>query len=107
MQDVLHGCVGCLRPVNIAFTLLILILVLMCGAMSPFALTYMPILQFEPSYNVTSQPHAARQRAVLRAALETGRQADSATMCRLALCRAVVSANATHKHVPNQPPYIS
>jgi hypothetical protein len=33
-------------------------------AMSPCRLTYKPILRFEPTDNVTSRQHAARQRAV-------------------------------------------
>jgi hypothetical protein len=57
-------------------------------SMSPCRLAYMPILQFEPSDNVTS-----RQHAVWHAALET-RQDDTA------------SANATHKSVPNQVSYL-
>jgi hypothetical protein len=55
------------------------------------SLAYKPILQFESSDNVTSRQHAAQQRAVWRAALETGRQDDSATTHRLVLCRIVAS----------------
>jgi hypothetical protein len=56
-------------------------------AMSPCRLTYKPILQFEPSDNVTSRQHAARQRAVWRAALETEGQGDNASFCALSCCR--------------------
>jgi hypothetical protein len=72
---------------------------------SPCRLAYKPILQFDPSENVTSRQHAAHQRAVWRLSLATGQQDDSAKMRRLALCRVVASAKATHKGVPNQPPY--
>jgi hypothetical protein len=45
-------------------------------AMSPCRLAYNSILQFELSDNVTSRQHVARQRVVLRAALDktTARQ---------------------------------
>jgi hypothetical protein len=49
-----------------------------------------PILSFEPSENVSSRQHAARQRTVWRISLAAGRQ----TRC-LALCRVVASDNAT------------
>jgi hypothetical protein len=55
--------------------------------MSPCCLAYRPILRFEPSDNVTSRQHSARHRAVWRVLLETGRQGDSTTTHRLALCR--------------------
>jgi hypothetical protein len=73
-------------------------------AMSPCCLAYKSILRFKQSDNVTSRQHAARQPAVWRTLLATGRQDDSPTMRRLALCPVVASAN-THKSVPNQPPY--
>jgi hypothetical protein len=54
-------------------------------------------------YNMKSRQHAARERAVWRASLATGRQDESPTTRRLALCRAVAIANTTHKSVPNHP----
>jgi hypothetical protein len=47
-------------------------------AMWPCCLAYKPILQLEPSDNVTSRP-AARKFAVWRTSLATGRQDESAT----------------------------
>jgi hypothetical protein len=76
-------------------------------AMLPCRLAYKPILRFEPSDNVSSQQHIARQRAVWRASLATGRQDESLTTRRLALCRVVASANTTHKNIPNQPSYFT
>jgi hypothetical protein len=58
-------------------------------AMSLCRLAYKPILQFEQSGNVTSHQHAARQRVVWLATLETGRQDNSATTRRLTLCHVV------------------
>jgi hypothetical protein len=68
-------------------------------AMSPCRVAYKPILRFEPSDKVTSRQYAARQRAVWRKSLATGRQDESPTMRRLALCPVVASANTTHKSV--------
>jgi hypothetical protein len=62
--------------------------------MSPCRLAYTPILRFEPSDNVTSQQHSARQRAVLRTLLATGRQDESPTTRRLALCPVIASTKA-------------
>jgi hypothetical protein len=71
-------------------------------AMSPCRLTYIyifkePILRFELSDNVTSRQHAARQLAVWRASLATGRQDDSEITRGLALCRTVGSDNMSTK----------
>jgi hypothetical protein len=60
-------------------------------AMSPCRAANKSILWFEPSDNVTSQQHIPRQRAVWRASLATGRQDESPTTRRLALCRDVAS----------------
>jgi hypothetical protein len=73
--------------------------------MSPCRLANQPILRFEPIDNVTSRQHAARQRAVWRTSLATGREDESPTTRRFALCTVVASAITTHKSVPNQPPY--
>jgi hypothetical protein len=70
---------------------------------------------------VTSRQHAARQRAVWRAALEKGQQDDSARQstvwCFVVLSLAtrrkgnhdigfVVAIGKATRNVPNQPPYI-
>jgi hypothetical protein len=70
-------------------------------AVSRCHLAYKPILRFEPSDNMTSRQHAARQRAVWRTSLSTGRQDKSPTTRRFALYPVVASANRTHKSVPN------
>jgi hypothetical protein len=69
-------------------------------AMSPCRLAYKTVLRFEPSGNVTSRQHAARQRAIWRTSLATGRQDESLTTHRLARCPVFASAN---KSVPIQP----
>jgi hypothetical protein len=82
---------------------------LSCGALSrcrPVAwrlyIYKKPILRFKPSNNVTSRQQAARQHAVWRASLATGRQNESPTTSRFG-----ASDNTTHKGVPYQPPYTS
>jgi hypothetical protein len=73
--------------------------------MSPCHRAYKPVLRFEPSDNVTSRPHAARQRAVWRASLASdGMTRRKSITDRLALCRDIASDNRAHKSVPNQLP---
>jgi hypothetical protein len=60
-------------------------------AMSHFRLVHIEGFAYKPMDRATSRQRAARQRTVWRASLETGRQDDSATTRRFALCRVVAS----------------